>query len=132
MDRKKFIKRTLGAIGAFTIVPRHVLGGNGYTAPSDQLTRAIIGVGGMGRGHLRYPGARLVALCDVEQLHLDRALGMVERGVRSYSDYREVLEQDDIDIVHIVTPPIWHGKMAVDAATTGQVVCMDKALSHTT
>src|SRR5690625_5704608 len=95
MDRKKFIKRTLGAIGAFTIVPRHVLGGNGYTAPSDQLTRAIIGVGGMGRGHLRYPGARLVALCDVEQLHLDRALGMVERGVRSYSDYREVLEQED-------------------------------------
>jgi len=131
MDRKKFIKRTLGAIGAFTIVPRHVLGGNGYTAPSDQLTRAIIGVGGMGRGHLRYPGARLVALCDVEQLHLDRALGMVERGVRSYSDYREVLEQDDIDIVHIVTPPHWHGKMAVDAANAGKDIWCEKPMTRT-
>ena len=47
-DRRTFLK-TIGLAGLFTIVPRHVLGGNGYIAPSDQLTKGIIGVGGIGR-----------------------------------------------------------------------------------
>lgn len=44
--------------------------GVGYTAPSDQLTKGIIGVGGMGRGHYGYAGTRLVAICDVDKNHL--------------------------------------------------------------
>jgi myo-inositol 2-dehydrogenase / D-chiro-inositol 1-dehydrogenase len=131
MNRKKFIKKSLSAIGAFTIVPRHVLGGNGYTAPSDQLTKAVIGVGVMGRGHLNYPGARLVAVCDVDSDHLNRALSIGGSGVRGYNDYREVLEQDDIDIVHIVTPPHWHGLMAVDAANAGKDIWLEKPMTRT-
>ena len=57
-NRRDFLK-TLGGIAAFTIVPRHVLG-NGFIAPSDQLTKGIIGTGGMGRGHVDYAGTRLV------------------------------------------------------------------------
>ena len=52
--RREFLKKAAAAAAAFTIVPRHVLGGMGYTAPSDQLTKGIIGVGGMGRGHFDY------------------------------------------------------------------------------
>ena len=59
-NRRDFLK-TLGGIAAFTIVPRHVLG-NGFIAPSDQLTKGIIGTGGMGRGHVNYAGTRLVPL----------------------------------------------------------------------
>ncbi|MEX0928634.1 MAG: Gfo/Idh/MocA family oxidoreductase [Balneolales bacterium] len=131
MERKKFIKNTLGAIGAFTIIPRHVLGGTGFTPPSDQLTKAVIGVGSMGRGHLNYPGARLVAVCDVDRNHLDRALALTSPDVRGYSNYREVLEQDDIDIVHIATPPHWHGVMAVDAANAGKDIWCEKPMTRT-
>jgi myo-inositol 2-dehydrogenase/D-chiro-inositol 1-dehydrogenase len=56
LDRRNFLKKTTAAVIAFTIIPRHVLGKQGYTAPSDQLTKGIIGVGGMGRGHFEYEG----------------------------------------------------------------------------
>ncbi len=49
--RRGFLKSTLAIGAGITIVPRNVLGGNGFIAPSDQLSKAIIGVGGMGRGH---------------------------------------------------------------------------------
>ena len=45
--------------------------GNGFIAPSDQLTKGIIGTGGMGRGHVDYAGTRLVAVCDVDKNHLE-------------------------------------------------------------
>ena len=52
MERRDFIRKSVLATAAFAIVPRHVLGGPGQTAPSDELTKAVIGVGGMGNGHL--------------------------------------------------------------------------------
>ena len=63
INRRNFLKAS-GALAALSIVPRHVLGGNGNIAPSDQLTKGIIGVGGMGRGHYGYANTRLVAICD--------------------------------------------------------------------
>ena len=52
-NRRTFLK-TMGAVGLFTIVPRKVLGGKGYIAPSDQLTKGIIGVGGIGRSNYHF------------------------------------------------------------------------------
>ncbi len=49
VSRRQFARTAVGAAAAFTIVPRRVLGGPGYTAPSDTLTKAVVGVGGMGR-----------------------------------------------------------------------------------
>ena len=66
-SRRKFIKTSLATAAAFTIVPRNVLGGPGFTAPSDQLTKAIIGVGGMGTAHISYPYFKLLAVCDVDE-----------------------------------------------------------------
>jgi myo-inositol 2-dehydrogenase/D-chiro-inositol 1-dehydrogenase len=63
INRRNFLK-TVGGVSLFTIVPRHILG-NGFMAPSDQLTKGIIGTGGMGRGHVDYAGTRLVAVCEV-------------------------------------------------------------------
>lgn len=131
INRKSFLKSTLGTLGLFSIVPRSVLGGTGYTAPSDELTKAVIGVGMMGKGHLTYPGSRLVAVCDIDQKHLQQALNITDEGVRGYTNYREVLAQDDIDVVHIATPPHWHGIMAAEAAEAGKDIWCEKPMTRT-
>ena len=82
-NRRDFLK-TLGGIAAFTIVPRHVLG-NGFIAPSDQLTKGIIGTGGMGRGHVDYAGTRLVAVCDVDKNHLELGKQLVKDKIAAYA-----------------------------------------------
>src|ERR1044071_8283123 len=90
--RPRFLKNA-AAIGAgFFIVPRHVLG-RGYLAPSDQLTKGIIGVGGMGRGHIPYEGTRVVAMCDVDRVHLKEAIALAGGTPRGYHDFRELIAQ---------------------------------------
>ena len=131
MNRRKFIKNTLTGLGVFTIIPRHVLGGNNYKPPSDQLTRAIIGVGGMGRAHMRYNNAKLLAVCDVDQKHLQRALELADSDVKGYEDFREVLERKDIDIIHVVTPPHWHALIAIAAADSGKDIWCEKPMTRT-
>jgi len=113
------------------VVPRHILGGNGYTSPNDQLTKAVIGVGSMGRVHLNYPGARLLAVCDVDENHLRFAVDMAGPGVKGYKDFREVLERKDIDIVHIATPPHWHGLISKAAAEAGKDIWCEKPMTRT-
>lgn len=132
-SRRAFLKNSLGALAAFTIVPRHVLG-RGYLAPSDQLTKAVIGTGGMGRGHFGYAGTRVVALCDVDRSHLKLAmdqLGEKSKGVKTFSDYREVITLPEVDIVHVATPPHWHGIIAADAARAGKDIWCEKPMTAT-
>jgi len=129
-SRRSFIKNSLGAIAAFTIVPRHVLG-KGYIPPSNQLTKAVIGVGGMGRNHFPYAGTRVVAICDVDSNHLKEAAAMLQNDVKTFSDYREMLQLPEIDIVHIATPPHWHGIIAADAACAGKDIWCEKPMTKT-
>jgi predicted dehydrogenase len=131
LGRREFLKQTFAAAAAFTIVPRHVLGGQGYTPPSDRLTRAIIGVGGMGLGHIRYEDGRLLAVCDVDENHLKTALDTAGPGVKGTKDFREVLARPDIDIVHIATPPHWHALMSVAAAEAGKDIWCEKPMTRT-
>ena len=130
LSRRKFIKSAL-ALGVFTIVPRRVLGGQGYTAPSDELTKAVIGIGGMGHWHLGNTSGRLLAVCDVDEEHMKEGMQIGGPGVKGYRDFREVLERKDIDIVHIVTPPHWHGLIAVAAARAGKDIWCEKPMTRT-
>jgi hypothetical protein len=135
ISRRAFIKGALAATGGFFIVPRHVLGGAGYTAPSEMLTHAIIGVGSMGMGHIGYVQedryARLLAVCDVDSKHLAEALEQAGKDCKGYHDFREVLARPDIDIVHIVTPPHWHALMAIAAAKAGKDIWCEKPMTRT-
>lgn len=130
ISRRSFLGQSALGLAAFSIVPRHVLG-KGYLAPSDQLTKAIVGTGGMGRGHIPYAGTRVVALCDVDQRHLQLAASMVEKGVKTFSDYRELIQLPEVDIVHVATPPHWHGIIAADAARAGKDVWCEKPMTRT-
>ena len=129
-SRRTFIKGSLATLATFSIVPRHVLG-KGYLAPSDTLTKAIVGTGSMGRGHIPYAGTKVVALCDVDKRHLDIAVNMVDKGVKTFSDYRELIQLPEVDIVHVATPPHWHGIIAADAARAGKDVWCEKPMTRT-
>lgn len=131
MERRDFLKKSVLGLAAFTIVPRHVLGGPGFIAPSDQITKAIIGVGGIGYGHHFEREGRLVAVCDVDQQHLDRAMQKAGGGVKGYRDFREVLLQKDVDVVHVATPPHWHGLISVMAAEAGKDIWCEKPMTRT-
>ena len=130
INRRSFLKGA-AAVAAFTIIPRHVLGGAGYIAPSEQLTKAVIGVGGMGQGHLTYPGAKLIAICDVDKGHLASTLKKCGPDVKAYTDFREVLDRPDVDIVHIPTPPHWHALISIAAANAGKDIWCEKPMART-
>jgi len=130
-SRRKFLKNAFAAGAGLTIIPRHVLGGNGFVPPSDQLTKAIIGVGGMGRGHIPYEDTRVIAICDVDRLHLEKAQSMIDYDVKQFHDFRELLQSPGIDIVHIATPPHWHGLMSVEAAKAGKDIWCEKPMTRT-
>ena len=130
-SRRDFVKKSMLAATGISIIPRHVMGGVNFLAPSDTLTKAVIGVGGMGQYHLDYEGTKLVAICDADANHLASTLQKVGQFVKGHRDFREVLERKDVDIVHIATPPHWHGLMSIMAAQAGKDVWCEKPMTRT-
>ena len=141
-NRRDFIKKAGLGIGLFTILPRNVFGkmggDNNYVAPSDQLTRGIIGTGGIGMSGLHFASderCRLVAVCDVDKNHLQQALDAgvqkFDTRLQAYTDWRDLVHDANVDIVHIATPSHWHGIMAVEAAKAGKDIFCEKPMTRT-
>src|SRR3982751_3069424 len=132
LSRRRFLKSTALASGVM-IVPRFVLGGPGFTPPSEQPTRAVIGCGGMGMGHIKAinTDCKLLAGCDVDEGHLAAGLKAAGPDTKGYKDWREILDRKDIDIVHIPTPPHWHALMSIAAANAGKDIWCEKPMSRT-
>jgi len=132
--RRQAIK-TLAALATIQIVPSRVLGRNGQTPPSEVLTHGIIGCGFISGSHLTMPG-KLLALSDCDANHLEAKMNHCRTkykldDVAGYRDFRELIARKDIDIVHIATPPHWHGYMAVAAAKAGKDILCEKPMSRT-
>lgn len=135
--RKLSRRKMLAGIGvgaaAFTIVPRHVLGGPGQKAPSDKLNIAGIGVGGRGRRDIDAVGRgeNVVAICDVDAGTLGKAAGKY-KSAKKFGDYREMLDQmgSEIDAVTVGTPDHTHCVIAMDAIRRGKHVYCEKPLAH--
>src|SRR5678816_2708331 len=122
LTRRSFLKTSIASLATISLVPRHVLGGAGYTPPSETLTRAVIGTGGMGMGDVKSinTAAKLLAVCDVDEHLLLPALQAAGPDCKGYKHFREVLERKDIDIVHVPTPPHWHAIISIAAAKPGE------------
>ena len=131
--RRSFLKTSIASLATISIVPRHVLGGAGFTPPSEVLTRAVIGTGGMGMGHVTSinTACKLLAVCDLDEKHLATALKAGGPECKGYKDYREVLARKDIDIVHVPTPPHWHAIISIAAAKAGKDIWCEKPMSRT-
>lgn len=135
ITRRSFIGRAAAAVAAFTIVPSHVIAGRRGRRPSDTVTRAVIGTGGMGRGaHVteNEPGKppRTLAVCDVDKNHLGEALKKAGDGCDGYADFRRVLERKDVDFVVVATPPHWHALISIAALQAGKDVLCEKPMTR--
>ena len=134
-SRRNFLKKSSVFGAGVFIVPRNVLGGIGFTAPSDQLNIAAIGAGGKGSDiqDSWVSNERVIALCDV---HLDGKHGVIQSiqkypNARLYEDFREMLDREkDLDAVTISTPDHTHGVIANNAMNRGLHVYVQKPLTH--
>ncbi|MDB4918827.1 Gfo/Idh/MocA family oxidoreductase [Mucilaginibacter sp.] len=134
-SRRDFIKNSSIAAASFMIVPRFVLGGKGYTAPSDRLIIAGVGVGGKGESDLenfyKSGKAEIAFLCDVDDA---RAADSVKRFPKAkyYKDWRQLLDKEakHIDAVSVSTPDHNHAIIAFSAMQLGKHVYVQKPLTH--
>jgi predicted dehydrogenase len=157
ISRRSFVLDTAGAAAAFAmapmIVPRHVLGGVGYKAPSRTLNIAMVGIGGMGMSNMQAfvnAGENIVAICDADFPYVERSLtgrlrppqGQTSSSPESlklqdayikakkYDDFRVMLQQKDIDAVVIATPDHLHAVIAHAAMKAGKHVYVQKPLTY--
>ena len=158
-SRRAFVKGSATTAAAFAlgpmIVPRHVLGGVGYQAPSDTLNVAMVGIGGMGMSNMASlvaAGVNIVAICDADFPYVERSLagrmrpaqGQTEPSASAvalrtayekaakYTDYRVMLEkQKNIEAVSIATPDHLHAVIAYAAMKAGKHVYVQKPLTYT-
>ena len=116
------------------ILPRHVLGGKGYTSPSDKLNIAGVGVRkwGMGSGNLSSCETdNIVALCDVDHKLSAETFNKYPKA-KVYKDFRVMLEtQKDIDAVIVATPDHTHAIISMMSIKLGKHVFCQKPLTHT-
>ncbi|NQV35039.1 MAG: Gfo/Idh/MocA family oxidoreductase, partial [Phycisphaeraceae bacterium] len=132
LSRRQFMKQAATATAAFSIIPRHVLGGAGYTAPSEKLNIAGIGIGGRGADDLRgMETENIVALCDVDWDYAEKTFNRYP-GAKRYRDYRTMLASNtDIDAVMIATPDHTHAIISMAAMKLGKHVYCEKPLTRT-
>lgn len=130
ISRRTFVGGMAAAAGIM-IVPRHVLGGSGYQAPSDKLGIATVGLGMGASNTARCTSENIVALCDVDGTKAAPVFGKYPNA-KTYTDYRVMLEkQKDIDAVIIATPDHMHGCVTMAAMQLGKHVYTQKPLTRT-
>ncbi|HEX8904930.1 MAG TPA: Gfo/Idh/MocA family oxidoreductase, partial [Longimicrobiaceae bacterium] len=153
VSRRAFLANAAVLGAGVTILPRHVLGGRGYTAPSDRVNIAIIGAGGMGCENAKAlvkHGQRIVAVADADFAYVaktvaDRsvkegtgepdpdfiAVGKAYERAAHYADFRRMLEREKgIDAVVIATPDHLHAVAAKMAMEAGKHVYLQKPLTY--
>lgn len=135
-NRRDFLRQAGGA-AALGLTARNYRALAG-SSPNGRVNAGFIGLGGMGTGRLqqflREADVNVTALCDVDESHLRRAAGLVEKDGRTspatMADFRRLLERKDVDLVVIATPDHWHALPTILACQAGKDVFVEKPLCH--
>ena len=143
-SRRDFLKKAVvsgvGLAMAPHVIPASALGRGGRPAPSDRIVMAVIGAGSQGMGDSRWfmqhPDVQFVALCDVDETHRLKAKSEFDAhhqtsATRTYLDYRELLEKEEIDGAILALPDHWHALIAVAVASKGIDIYGEKPLART-
>ena len=144
INRRKFLQQSVQASVVFSILPRFVLGGKGFTPPSEKITVGFIGVGKQGRGLIKSfsQKTQVLGAADVdhqklmlfksitEKLYADAPGLPTYKGLDTYADFRELLHRKDVDAIVIATPDHWHAVGTIMAANAKKHVYCEKPLAH--
>ena len=133
MRRRTFLRSSALTIPAFSIFPRHVLGGRGYTAPSDMLNIASVGAGGVCKHYIENcDSENIVALCDVDDERAAETYALYP-DARRYKDFRIMFEKEEknIDAVIVGTPDHMHTLPAIMAMRMKKHLYCAKPLTRT-
>jgi len=145
LTRRDFIKTTGVTAAAVSLVgasnparasvskPGKIIGVN------DRINYAVVGVGGMGSGHLRIlkgfeekENISVVAICEVFDKRRRKAQEVAKIGDNQvYTDYRRLLDNKDVDVVVIATPDHWHAPIAIHSMEAGKHIYVEKPMTHT-
>lgn len=146
LGRRELLRSTLSWAGA-SVVAGHGLRAFGFSESNNRPRVAAVGTGS--RWFIKATGLNLrygsapdfkkfgdyVAVCDVDSDRLQKASEIVKEWTGKIpdqvSDYRSILDRDDIDIVHISTPDHWHAKIAIEAMLSGKDVYCEKPMTLT-
>jgi predicted dehydrogenase len=137
LSRRSFLKSSLVLSTAPLILPPHVLGRGGATAPNSKLVMGTIGCGNQGRGDTSHffnmSNIVFTAFCDpdTERREAFKVKYGAKSGAQTYNDFRELLGHPDLDAVVIATPDHWHASPAIAAARAGLDIYCEKPLSLT-
>ena len=115
------------------VVPRHVLGGSGYQAPSDKLAIAAVGVGGMGKNYLNgCKDEAIVALCDLD-FDLSAPVFNTYPSARTYHDFRQMFDKEhkNFDALIVATPDHWHSHLVLAGLAMNKHIYCAKPVTHT-
>jgi predicted dehydrogenase len=132
LSRRTFVQ----SLAASGIALPLVSSGRVWAAAAGKVNVASVGVGGRGWADLKEittsPNVNVVAICDVDESepHLGRA-AMTFPQAKRYTDWRKLLEQKDIEAVHVATPDHMHAPVVLAALELGKPVCCQKPLTHT-
>lgn len=139
-SRRKFIgsaSAIVAGAGLSSAFPASLFATPKILSPADTIRVGAIGINGMGwsdlRAVLKNPGVECVALCDVDKNVLDkRAAELLAKDikVKTYNDYRKLLEDKSIDAVVIGSPDHWHCLMMVEACQAGKDVYVEKPIGN--
>ena len=139
-SRRSFIKKTTVASAALSfsgILPAFSAKSYGRIIGSNERIKiGVIGCGGMANAHMEAllkmkesDNIEIAAVCDIYTNRLDRAKELTQ--AQAFKNYKEILDNKDIDYVLIATPEHWHYQMTLDAIDAGKHIYVEKPMTHT-
>ncbi len=141
IHRRDFIKTGITASAMLAGASSNALGsnalGSNVLGANDRIRVALIGAGRQGRGVMRTfarnEDVQIVGVCDVYEPHIAKAIedGKLNSDVKTYKDFRQVLDSKDVDAVIIASPDHWHALQTVMACQAGKDVYVEKPISVT-
>ena len=133
ISRRDFLKVGTTSFAGLTIIPSSVMGKNfGFTAPSDKLNIAGVGIGGVGSGNLRNMSTEnIVALCDIDWKYAAKTFATYPKAIK-FKDWRQMFDKmgKSVDAIMVATPDHTHAGVAAHAITMGKHTYVQKPLTH--